>query len=144
MAYLGLRGWRGGSQGPHSQTLMTGGSDRGSHFIPKKITTSEFVYQKKSLVFLAYPKKSLSPFFATQKNPSVLFRDPKKSRRLSQTQKNHFWPKFQTQKNHSDPPSLKFHGYSVQTAALTTLILHFHYKWTSRNDICRDSTNSFD
>ena len=48
-----------------------GGVDRGSYFIPKKITTSEFVYPKKSLLFLAYPKKSLSPFSTTQKNPSV-------------------------------------------------------------------------
>ena len=34
-----------------------GGSDRGSYFIPQKITTLEFVYPKKSLLFLAYPKK---------------------------------------------------------------------------------------
>ena len=54
-----------------------GGSDRGSYFMPKKITTSVFVYPKKSLPFLAYPKKSLSSFFATQKNLSVFFRDPK-------------------------------------------------------------------
>ena len=40
-----------------------GGSDRGSYFIPKKITSSEFVY----------PKKSLSPFFATQKIPLFFF-----------------------------------------------------------------------
>ena len=60
-----------------------GGSDRGSYFIPQNITTSELVYPKKSLLFLAYPKKSLSPCFATQKNPSVFFRDPKKSRRVS-------------------------------------------------------------
>ena len=39
-----------------------GGSDRGSYFIPKKIPTSGFVYPKKSLLFLAYPKKSLSVF----------------------------------------------------------------------------------
>ena len=55
-------------QGPHSQTLMTeggggGGSDRGSYFVPKEITSSEFVY----------PKKSLSPFFATQKIPLFFF-----------------------------------------------------------------------
>ena len=56
-------------QGPHSQILMTvgggggGGSDRGSYFIPQKITSSEFVY----------PKKSLSPFFATQKIPLFFF-----------------------------------------------------------------------
>ena len=39
------------SRGPHSHILMTGGSDRGSYFIPKKIPTSEFVYPKKSLLF---------------------------------------------------------------------------------------------
>ena len=49
-------------QGPHSHILMTGASDRGSYFIPKKIPTSEFVYRKKSLLFLVYPKKSLSVF----------------------------------------------------------------------------------
>ena len=42
---------------------------KGSYFIPKKITTSDFVYPKKSLLFLAYPEKSLRSFFATQKNP---------------------------------------------------------------------------
>ena len=39
------------AQGPHSHILMTGGSDRGSYFIPKKIPTSEFVYPKKSQLF---------------------------------------------------------------------------------------------
>ena len=61
-------------QGPHSHILMTGVFDRGSYFIPQKITTSEFVYPKKSLLYLAYPKNSLSPFFARPpKNPSVFF-----------------------------------------------------------------------
>ena len=50
------------SQGPHPDILMTGGSDRGSYFIAKKIPTSEFVYPKKPLLFLAYLKKSLSVF----------------------------------------------------------------------------------
>ena len=50
------------SQGPHSHILLTGGSNRGSYFIPQKIPTSEFVYPKKSLLFLAYPKKFLSVF----------------------------------------------------------------------------------
>ena len=36
---------------------MTGGSDRGSYFIPQKIPTSEFVQPKKIRTFLAYPKK---------------------------------------------------------------------------------------
>ena len=62
-------------QGPHSQILMTvwgggrgEGSDRGSYFIPQKITTLEFVYPKKSLLFFSIPKK----------NPLVLFSQPKK------------------------------------------------------------------
>ena len=37
---------------------MTGGSDRGSYFIPKKIPTSGFVYPKKSLLFFSIPKKN--------------------------------------------------------------------------------------
>ena len=36
---------------------MTGGSDRGSYFIPQKIPTSEFVYPKKSLLFFSIPQK---------------------------------------------------------------------------------------
>ena len=39
-------------RGPNSQILMTGESDRGSYFIPKKITTSEFAYPKKHHYFL--------------------------------------------------------------------------------------------
>ena len=77
-------------QGPHSQIFMMGGgggSDRGSYFLPQKITTSEFVSPKKSLLFVTYPKnllvlfsqpKKIPPFFfATQKNPGVFYR-PKK------------------------------------------------------------------
>ena len=60
------------------------GADRDSYFIPKKITTSEFVYPKKSLLFLAYPKKSLSPFFHnTKKSLCFFFLRPKKSWCLS-------------------------------------------------------------
>ena len=68
---------------------MTGpGSHRGSYFMPRKITTSKFVYPKISLLYLAYPKKFLSPFFSTQKNPCFFsrpikiqasFMDPPKS-----------------------------------------------------------------
>ena len=43
-------------------------------FYTQKITTSEFVYPKKTLLFSAYPRKSLDPFFATQKNPGVFHR----------------------------------------------------------------------
>ena len=44
------------SQGLHPQILMMEGgggvgSDSGSYFIPKKVTASEFVYPKKSLLF---------------------------------------------------------------------------------------------
>ena len=94
---------------PNPGAPLTNFNDRGVQqrfifYIFKKITTSEFIYPKKSLLFLAYPKKSLSPFFATQKNPSVFFLQPKKISASFIDPKNHFWPKFQTPKNHSDPP----------------------------------------
>ena len=50
-----------------------GGSDRGLYFI----LYTEFVYPKNHYLFLAYPKKSLSPFFATQKI-TLFFSRPKK------------------------------------------------------------------
>ena len=75
------RGWgvrrEEGPGAPLTNFYDGGGGDRGSYFIPKKITTSEFVYRKRSILFLTYPKKSLSSFFATQKNPGVFHR-PKK------------------------------------------------------------------
>ena len=98
-------------QGPHSKILMTGGGGggiRGSYFIPKKsqlqnLSTPKNHYflsfnipKKHPLVLFSQPKKSLCFFFATHKN-SCIFHRPKK---------NHFWPKFQTQKNHSKPPPL--------------------------------------
>ena len=86
------------------------GSDRGLYFIPKKITTSEFVNPKKSLLFLAYPPWNPLVLFPQPKNIS-LFCDPKNSWRISWTQKNHFGPKFQTQKitrTPPPPPSLKY------------------------------------
>ena len=58
---------------------------------------------KKSLLCLAYPKNPLVLFRNPKKSLCFFFPYPKKSRRLSYTPKNNFWPKFQTQKNHSDP-----------------------------------------
>ena len=75
-----------------------GGSDRGSFFIAIKITTSEFVYPKKSLLFYNTPKNPLILFWQPKKSLCFLFRNPKKSRRIPKAQKNHFGPKFQTQK----------------------------------------------
>ena len=62
-------------QGSHSQILMIGGSNRASYIIPKKITTSEFVYPKKSLLF-SIPKNPLVLFSQPKKIP-LFFRDPK-------------------------------------------------------------------
>ena len=57
-------------------------TDRGSYFIPQKTTTSEFVYPKKSLLFLTYPKKSLRLCFRNpKKSLRFILRDPKKSLR---------------------------------------------------------------
>ena len=56
------------TQGPHSQILIMGGPTEVHILYKKKITTSEFVYPKKSLLFFSIP----------QKNPLVLFSQPKK------------------------------------------------------------------
>ena len=105
-------------QGPHSQIFMMGGggggTNRGSYFLPKKITTSEFVYPKKSLLFLTYPKKSLSSFFATQKNPSVFFATQKnpgvfhRPKKITFGQNQNFRPKNITRTPPPLPPSLKY------------------------------------
>ena len=55
-----------------------GWSDRCSYFIPKKITTSECVYSKESLLFLANPKNSLILLSQPKKIPAS-FIDPKES-----------------------------------------------------------------
>ena len=80
-----------------------GGSDRGSYFIPKKITTSEFVYPKKITTFSNIPKKI----------PWSLFRNPKNSLfYLSQPQKItgrvFHRPKKITFGQNFRPPSLKY------------------------------------
>ena len=58
------------SLGPNSHISMTGGGggeDRQRFIlIPQKIPTSQFVYPKKSLLFIAYPKKNPSEFLHEQ------------------------------------------------------------------------------
>ena len=98
--------------GPPLTNFNDGGgegmSGRGSYFIPKKSQLQDLSSQKNHYFLLAYPKKSLNPFFATQKYPLYFFRDPKKSRSSFIDPKNYFLSKFQTQKNHPEPPSLKY------------------------------------
>ena len=73
-----------------------GGSDRGSYFIPKKITTSEFVYPKKSQLFFANPKNSLY-FSLRPKTFPASFIDPKKS----------LWAKISDPRKSLGPPVIK-------------------------------------
>ena len=123
------------AQGPHSPIFVTGGGggfDRGSYFIPKNITTSEFVYPKKSLLFIVYPKKSLSPFFTTQKNPSVFLRDPKKipasfHRPKKITFGQNFRPKTITR---TPPPSLKYVSRGPGVVRVNMSIVLWQWKWT--------------
>ena len=98
------------SQGPHSKILMTGGRGVRQRFIfyTQKNHNSKICLPKKITTFLAYPNKSLSPFFATPKNPSVFLHNLKKSWRLSQTQKNHFCQNFRPQKITRTSPSLTY------------------------------------
>ena len=46
--------------------------------------------------------------YNTPKNPSVVFATQKNRGVFRRPKKNPFWPKCQTQKNPSDPPSLKY------------------------------------
>ena len=96
------------SQGLHSQILMIGGGGGGGvgptevHILyPNKLQLQNCL-PKKITNFLADPKKSLSPFFATQKNPGVFHR-PKK---ISFGQ--NFRPKKITQTLPPLPSSLKY------------------------------------
>ena len=58
-----VHGFEHQAQESHSHILMTGGDPTEVHILyPKKFPTSEFVYPKKYLFLLAYPKKSLSGF----------------------------------------------------------------------------------
>ena len=95
------------SQGPHSKILMTGGRGVRQRFIfytQKNHNSNNLPTPKNYYFFSIPPNKSLSPFFAPQKIPSVFLHNLKKSRRLSQTQKNHFCQNFRPEKHHSDLP----------------------------------------
>ena len=81
---------------------------------------------KKSLLFLAYPKKSLSPFFATQKYPSGFFSRPQKIPASFIDPKKSLLAKLSDPKNHSGLPSLKFVSgapgmYILNTASFNLL-----------------------
>ena len=91
-------------QGPHSPILMNwGGGGVWQRFI--------FYTPKNHNFRICLPKK-ITTFFSIHKNiPWSYFRNPKKSLCFSSRPKkilssflDHFWPKFQTQKNHLDPP----------------------------------------
>ena len=104
--------WRPGAP---LKNFNDGGSNRGSHFIPKRITTSEFVYPKESLLFLKYQKKSLSPYFATPKIPLFVFFATKKNPGVFQRPKKSLLAKISDSKKSlgpppppSSPPSLKY------------------------------------
>ena len=66
--------------------------------LPKKITT----------FFSIPPKNTLAPFRNLNKSLCFFFRDPKKSQRLSETQKNHFGQNFRPKKITRTLPSLKY------------------------------------
>ena len=90
-----------GTQGPHSQIVMTGGEGGPTevHILyPKKSQLENLSTQKIHYLFLAYPKKSPSLFFTTPKNPSFFFA----------TQKNSFVAKISDpKKSLGHPPVIK-------------------------------------
>ena len=101
----GAVGWGDGleTQGPHSQIFMMGGGGPTEVHIlyPKISQLRNLSTQKISLLFLTYPKKSLTVvlFLQPKKFPPFYFRDPKKSPLA----------KISNPKSHLDPPlSLKY------------------------------------
>ena len=119
------------SQGSHSQILMTGDPTE-AHIYPKRSQLQNLSPQKIT-TFLAYPQKSLNPFIATQKNPSVFFATRKYPGVFHRLKKNHFWPKFQNQKNHSDHPVIKMCEWGPGVELWATFFCH-----TIRTEGCRD------
>ena len=122
-----------------------GGGDRGSYFTLKKITTSEFVYPKKSLLFLAHPKKSLSPVFATQRNPSGFFSRPKKIPASFIDPKKSLWAKISDPKKSlglsPPPPSLKY--VSGAPGVINHLFVATNVSKVSARDlVCKDLASS--
>ena len=108
-----------------------GGSNRGSYFIPQKITTSEFVStQKNHYFFLTHPKKSLSPFSATQIHPFV-FSVTQKNPGVFHRPKKSLWAKISDPRKSLGPPppspSLKYVSGAPGTITWS-LIIHdsFH------------------
>ena len=102
-------GW---AQGPHLLILMTGGwggrvQQRFIFYAQKNHNFRISLSKKNHYIFLAYPKKSLSPFFATQKNPFVSFCDPKNPSVFYRPQKIALGQSFRPKKNHSDAPVIK-------------------------------------
>ena len=101
-------------RGPHSQILMTGGGGGGggeggltelSISYPKKI---RICLPKKITTFLAYQKKSLSPFFATQKkNPSIFFTTQKNPCIFHRPKKKSLLAKIWPKKSLWTPPVIK-------------------------------------
>ena len=87
------------AQGLHSWLLMTGGGGGGVRqrfiiYTPKN-QNFRICLPKKITTFLAYPQKTRSPFFPTQKMPLFDFATQKYLGVLHRLKKS-FWPKFQT------------------------------------------------
>ena len=79
--------------------------DRGSYILYLKNHNFRICLPQKITTSFSIPPKipSVSPFFTTQKIP--LFWGPKKTPASFIDPKKHFWSKFQTQKNHLEPPA---------------------------------------
>ena len=86
---------------------MTGGPTE-VHILYPKRSQLQYLSTQKNHYFLKHTQKyPLVLFSQPPKNPSVFFRDPKKSRRLSYTQKIPLWPNFRPQKITRTPPDIK-------------------------------------
>ena len=92
-------------------------------FFTQKNHTFRICLPKKSLLFLAYPQKSLSSFFATPKNPSGFFFATQKNPGVfHRPKKITFGQNFRPKKITRTPPSLK---YVSRAPGLTGMNFYF-------------------
>ena len=90
---------------PLTNFNVGGGGPTEVHILyPKKSQVQNLSTQKKSLLFFSIPKKALSPFFTTKKIPLFFFAAQNNPGVFRRPKKKSLLAKFQTPKNHPDPP----------------------------------------
>ena len=118
------------TQGPHSHILMAEGGGGGRQrfiFYAQKDHNFRICLPQKITTLFSIPKKSLIPFFATQKIPSGFFSRPKQIPASFIDPKRSLWAKISDPKNHSYPPVIKICEWSPWAYTRYDMTVYFMY-----------------